>query len=421
MIARFLARVSRWCQLSNGMSAASPSGLGGVAAAEGLQPSLSEATGSVGPTPEVSATFTMACDTNFNIAAVDPIACQLLQYKAGDLVGRSVLCLMSHGVAEIHSHIFTSLRRASVDERRRIAKRVLREGKHSISEFIIIGADGSPVKCALSLVLNDDLSSQVKGETVQKTLTQAVPKLFREDLHGDTAVNVKDYNDVVCIMLDVAGSTRFAVSHAPRVMAELFHQMYIITEDLVLRTMYPYGYIHEVVGDSILLVVNAGFMVPATSLASHITVDIAFKLQNSLDLMFSSYDPELYCRMGISIGPVCAGVVSSSYFRLFGATVHLSQRLEASCPRSKIACSAAFVQSLDQDELTGTTKELRTAEFKGFSMMDFFILSKAPEAVSKYDPDLEIPADAAWQPLLPSLLHSAQIGRFAMSQPMSKA
>mmetsp|Transcript_136107 Transcript_136107/g.422895 ORF Transcript_136107/g.422895 Transcript_136107/m.422895 type:complete len:147 (-) Transcript_136107:234-674(-) len=108
--------------------------------------------------------------------------------------------------------------------------------------------------------------------------------------------------------------------------------------------------------------------------AAAIGTHVAMRIQHRLDIMLASYSPEMYTRTGISIGPVTAGVVDGRTFRVFGSTVHLSQRLESLCPRSRVACSTDFLDVLRRQADGDVHVDLLESEVKGVGDMKYATL-----------------------------------------------
>lgn len=92
-------------------------------------------------------------------------------------------------------------------------------------------------------------------------LLHTVPLGFGRYIQAAPGLHISDYSDVICVMMDICGSTLHANAVKSREMAELMHKTYMVVNDVVLHKVFPYAYIHEIVGDSVLLMVNADFMV----------------------------------------------------------------------------------------------------------------------------------------------------------------
>ncbi|CAE8698051.1 unnamed protein product, partial [Polarella glacialis] len=189
-------------------------------------------------------------------------------------------------------------------------------------KFVVMDSSNEPIDCSVSALLDMDLSSTLILRQVAGKVLHTVPRGFEGFINARPALHTQDYEDVVCIMIDIAGSTRYAQLQPPHIMAELFHKVYMIVNSIVERTVFPFAYIHELVGDSVLIIVNAGFMCRSPAFSSAIVLSVATSSQCQLDEILSAYCSKMHARIGIAMGPICAGVVDGRTFRIFGSTVH---------------------------------------------------------------------------------------------------
>jgi len=319
-------------------------------------------------------TSVLRCDSSFTITHADTSMLELLEYECHELIGKSILELMSPVVADIHRKIFRNLKNLAPASVCVVGKRLLGSTMSRCREFAVLDANKEAVMCSVSVVLRKDLSSKVRLQNTKGKVLHTVPLGFGRFINAKPGVHVQEFEEVICVMMDIAGSTKFSRSKLPRVMAELYHRMYVIANSVALQEAFPFVYIHEIVGDSLLLLVNAGFMVRYPSKAAAIGTHVAMRIQHRLDIMLASYSPEMYTRTGISIGPVTAGVVDGRTFRVFGSTVHLSQRLESLCPRSRVACSTDFLDVLRRQADGDVHVDLLESEVKGVGHMKYATL-----------------------------------------------
>lgn len=93
-------------------------------------------------------------------------------------------------------------------------------------------------------------------------MVDSVPRNYLPYINRDPGLYVNNYDDVTCIMMDLANSTAFCVNNSPRNTASVYYDVHRIAKEVVLE-VYPFVYIHELIGDAVFLVVNASFMVRA--------------------------------------------------------------------------------------------------------------------------------------------------------------
>jgi len=355
--------------------------------------------------------FHLECDDDFVICGCDVEACAALKCSEAQLIGLPVTSLMSPLVAKLHEGYFKRLRACSPAELASMRARLERSMSRA-NMFAIYDFEKNPLMCALQVLVFRSRFSIVTL-TVKlgpnSPLVESVPREFMGFINQEPGLHVKDYKNVTCIMLDIAGSQELCLEQGPLATAGMFFDVHKIAKEVVLQ-MYPFVYIHELVGDSVFLVVNASFMVnhldKPTLLAMHVAATVSRKIDAMLSNKYKSkaQSPgeiaspsqtcgadaeqsvgeeasELYTRAGITCGAVCAGVIDSRSFRIFGSTVHLAQRLEAKCPAGQLAmCGTVRSMLAEQAPSKAFQRQLEEAVterrelVKGFGLTDYHIV-----------------------------------------------
>lgn len=316
-------------------------------------------------------------DSKFHIYDHDAGVCAMLGYREGELIGKSITILMSPVVARLHDSIFRRLEHISEAERAEVSKNLLLLSHSKCSAYSVMGADRKARMCIVSVHLATNNLSQIVLRISPEAMT-SVPVGFQKFIGRRPSIDVQHYDGVTCIMMDIAGSTAFADLHSPEVMAELFHKVFVIAERVVLEEAFPFAYIHEVVGDSLLLLVNAGFMVRHTAevAAETVAFHVALQVQRQVDVMLKEYSGAMYMRVGICSGAVCAGFVDERSLRVFGSTVQTAQLLESLCPPASIVADPVFYTAFKQQLFAlGFLVVLERSELKGIGDIDIAIIS----------------------------------------------
>lgn len=140
--------------------------------------------------------------------------------------------------------------------------------------------------------------------------------------------------------MDLCGSTEYIYNNTDESAAILMKTIFEISRKHIVE-MYPFVYIHELIGDCVFLIVDAPYMVRNQS---NVAIEISKKIQIDVDkvLHTNNCEQNMYLRVGIACGPVTAGIIDGRSFRLFGLTVHTAQRLESVCPQGKITFNEKF-------------------------------------------------------------------------------
>eukprot|EP00435_Cladocopium_sp_Y103_P016827 s1707_g4.t1 len=134
----------------------------------------------------------VSCNSEFNITQVHPELCRLLGYEPNEMIGMSILGLMSPVVADAHAAMFRRLKRAGAGER---------------CDSIVLDADRNPVPCRLTVQLRMDLSSELVFNEIQGKVSQSVPRGFGQYIRQEPGLHLVDEKDVACIMTDLANTT----------------------------------------------------------------------------------------------------------------------------------------------------------------------------------------------------------------------
>lgn len=299
--------------------------------------------------------FILCCNLNNKIIDCDETACYELRYTRKELLDKQLENLMSPYLAKLHHRMIMHLRSVSPDRLKAIASR-LKDRMSLATRYVIYDSGRQPILCSISVNIDtDSLNSSVKISILDEkkcsmpTVEDAIPRLQLKYIGcKHERAHIGDFNDVTCVMMDLADSTQFVTKHSGKTMASVLSKVYDITTKIVLE-FHPFVYVHEITGDSVFIVIDAPFMVKGASSkhSSILTMTIASQIQKEIDTMLNEeYNGEMYMRVGVSRGPLSAGVIDSRTFRLFGVTVHMSQRMEALCPKGCIATTSYFYDTL---------------------------------------------------------------------------
>jgi len=275
---------------------------------------------------------------------------------------------MSSFIAELHEQYFDTLRKASTEERKKYALYIGRSMTNA-STFVVYDMDKTPLLCSIKVSLSDDLSSVVCIEKQKDNLT-SIPIIFNRSLKSHTdPFRAETYDNVVCVMMDISNSTYFTNQNDPIHTARMYYNVYNIVKFHVLE-YYPYIYIHELLGDSIFLIINAPFMIKhKCGISSKIAIDISMRIQKEIDDLLKNIanDEKMYLRVGISQGNIVAGMFDGRNLRVFGSAINLAQRLESLCNEGTVCVSNDIL--LEEKNVYDVT--YHKCEIKGFGTMEY--------------------------------------------------
>lgn len=113
-----------------------------------------------------------------------------------------------------------------------------------------------------------------------------------------------------------------------------------------------------------------------------IALTVASAIQQQLDDMLSTYSDHMYARIGMAMGDISAGVVDGRTFRVFGSTVHFTQRLESICPQGRLACAAKYYDLLCKQIRHDMDGERCVTYLKGMGDVEYYTLCSLAAAKS---------------------------------------
>lgn len=272
-----------------------------------------------------------------------------------DLIGLKITEFMSPYIAKLHiNHMFPLLKNTEVHRLKNIDNQINRKNMSMASRFIMYTIDKIPFMCKISIKMQFDYEGisgyivNVKIDLSYKTAAlcgniDAIPSNYISCL-GSNTFRTKQYDDVTCVMMDVCGSTEYIYNNTDIDAAILMKRIFEISRNHIID-MYPFVYIHELIGDCVFLIVDAPYMVKHKS---NFAMDISKKIQRDVDHFLSTeiLEKKMYLRVGIACGPVTAGIIDGRSFRLFGITVHTAQRLESVCPKGRVAFNQRLKEKL---------------------------------------------------------------------------
>jgi adenylate cyclase len=191
---------------------------------------------------------------------------------------------------------------------------------------------------------NKHLFEQLKAERekVETLLLNTLPAPVAERMKKGE-INIADqHSEVTVLVADLVGFTTLAAHIGPEQVVHLLNEIFsgfdLIAEGLGLEKIKTIGDAYMVVG---------GVPVPRTDHA-HATAQMALAFQGEIERFNRAYNTSIHLRIGISTGPVVAGVVGRRKFTydVWGDTVNLACRLESLAAVDMILVSESTHQLL---------------------------------------------------------------------------
>ena len=178
--------------------------------------------------------------------------------------------------------------------------------------------------------LHDQL--QVEKEKSERLLLSILPRPIAERIkQGET--NIADsHPDVTVLVADLVGFTSLTATIGPEQIVQLLNEIFsafdLLTGKQGLEKIKTIGDAYMVAG---------GIIIPRPDHAEA-CADLAFNMQKEIQRLNQEYETSIRLRIGISTGPVIAGVIGRWRYTydLWGETVNLACRLESTGEAGKI-------------------------------------------------------------------------------------
>lgn len=308
------------------------------------------------------------CDSNFRIQYVNKFCCKILQYEPDELIGEDINTIMPDNIVALHKEAF---KRRSLDNSTKLFF------EDALKTFILITKNDTCLNFLGKTIINDDMTTEMHLSLVEHIDSPLVPNEYMRYINNKASFHIKQYNNVCCLLLDMANSTRYANTVSCAELALLFHNLYKRVENIVLKYYFPYVVIHETCGDNFFLLVNSDKN--CTQKCTSISLDCAFRVVIELNSFLQDFDESLYMRCGVSYGEIAAGVIDGKSFRAFGRVIHMASRLESECDQDQVAVDISVMDKLKTENLnicTNHNLDISMRDLKGFGETEVYIISK---------------------------------------------
>jgi adenylate cyclase len=199
---------------------------------------------------------------------------------------------------------------------------------------------------------------QAEQEKSERLLLNILPRAIAERMKQGEATIAEHHPDVTVLVADLVGFTALSVRVGPEQIVLLLNEIFcafdFIVEKRGLEKIKTIGDAYMVVGG---LTRRQGHHAEAIA-------HLAFDLHGEIDRLNRQYSTSVDIRIGISTGPVVAGVIGRKKFSydLWGDTVNLACRLQALAQRGSTTVADTTYERL-KDKFR--FHEKRTIEIKG--------------------------------------------------------
>jgi adenylate cyclase len=186
---------------------------------------------------------------------------------------------------------------------------------------------------------------QAEQDRSERLLLNILPQSIAERLKHSHKPIAEQFDDVSVLFADIVGFTKLAARITPTELVGMLNEVFSLFDDLAER----YGLEKiKTIGDSYM--VAGGLPKPRPQHAAAVA-DMALAMQRAIARFSARRGDDLNIRVGISSGPVIAGVIGTKKFiyDLWGDTVNTASRMEShGLPGQIQVCAATHARLSDR-------------------------------------------------------------------------
>jgi class 3 adenylate cyclase len=299
------------------------------------------------------------CSFDGTILNIDSNTVSILKYEKTELINKFIGCIMTEMLSNLHRDIYLK-RLASQNIENKMKSIEHLNNRTKSRPLIIYTKERKP------LYVYMNLEKETEKLKIQFTLTNPYlteseyENIFSRELKTHTAYNdfVYSKTKVIIICIDFVNSTSNLMSNGDKHTATLSLNFFNMVKNIIKQKYYPYVYIHEIVGDSFVFIINADWTYNIPELCATIAFDFMKDLINNTKFLTN-------IRVGCAYGDILYGYIGNQ-LRLFGPTINMASRLEHKSMINHILINEEMYQKMISENISfNYTKS--EYELKGFA------------------------------------------------------
>ena len=305
----------------------------------------------------------MICDEYGTIKDIDEEFATLLEYTPTELHGTFMGILMSPFLSFFHEKYLLPMYRHMNPEQKVTSHAFLESNSMSSKPLILYTKSGLPRCIRMSIHY---LYQNAFFMKLREVIPMDCNMIYTGDCKPPELTTFQESKmDMVIICIDMKGSTQYLVDHGSADMIrihKLFHQSIVY---LIKTQYYPYLYLHEIMGDGFVLIMNIEWGFHNERFCASMTYCFLRELYNIMK-------PHLSFRTGVSYGKLHYGYIDKR-LRFFGKPINLASRYESCSADDSFTTDQTFYDKLYAegmiDEVHYTTDSI---PLKGFGPCNVF-------------------------------------------------
>jgi len=313
--------------------------------------------------------YSILCNKDGRIISVTDNLLERLKYNAKTLEGQFIGILMSDFMSMLHKKYFIHAFHASKGVERNQLENKLKALHH---------------KRAL-IIYDIDRAAHIVNISIEPTDTYSIvwiefvegleAGLFYSDIIKEKGTSFKqNKSNSIIIKTDFVKSTELLHEKGTPALIDTSIKFYNTLDTLIRTRYYPFVYLHEVIGDSFVLVLNTDWTYNSERFCATLAVNFVFELVQSTRNFVE-------IRTGIGYGQIYYGRLGQS-FNFFGFPMNMAARLEAKCAVNEINVSNDFrekpISEMEILKIERRTCVKRRDSMKGFGEIDYYSIPVSP-------------------------------------------
>ena len=311
------------------------------------------------------------CDKNGIINDISQSVTQTLFYNENELTGNSVCILMNTLNAYLHNKLYFSKYHQTLGLYSHAIQYKLKQKR----DTIIYNKYDRPLYVSITVEKYNDnftiITIMNKSFNINNNMY-----LYSHKIGLKNRDFMESSNNIIIIMIDFVNSTQILINEGITNTINIQFSFYDDVINLLKKYFYPYIYIHEILGDSYIFVINAEWKNSITEYCTSIAFDFINRLYHST----KNY---INFRTGITYGKIYYGIIDHN-FRFFGENINLSSRLCKICEIGKIVTDTLFYDKLLDESLIEIISDIIVCKPKGFGTVNCYSIYLMDEIAIHY-------------------------------------
>jgi hypothetical protein len=280
----------------------------------------------------------MDCDYNGIIKEVDNILRIRLRYEIGELNGQFIGIIMNPFMSFLHKHILLPKYHKMTLEQKEISNIFLAGKNIGSRPLIIYTKTNDIIHVNINIVCYDSIF-HMKLEYIETFNPNMIyTSVLKPPI---TSIFTESNIDMMIIAIDIKDSTHALIKKGSIQGIELHLKFHKHIVELIQKRFYPYLYIHEIMGDGFILILNIEW-------AHNFPRFCASMAYSFLSHLYQLTNDFIEFRAGVSYGKLYYGYLDE-HLRFFGEPINRAARYESICPIGHV-CTEKLVYDKLIDE-----------------------------------------------------------------------